>query len=80
MPQTERRSGYELDTRCDLNLLLDSQDRAAVTAYLNPEALDAAQLTADELTVFLVSGDFSEVWASETARPGSLAASYTRLR
>ena len=80
MPQPERRSGDELDARRDLNLLLDSQDRAAVTAYLNPEALDAADLNADDLTAFLVSGDLSEVWASDTARPGSLSATYTRLR
>ncbi|WP_420594315.1 hypothetical protein [Deinococcus sp.] len=79
MPQPERRSGYELDARRDLNLLLDAQDRAAVTAYLHPQALSAAQLSADDLTVFLASDDLSEVWASDTARPGSLSAIYTRL-
>ena len=80
MPQPERRSGHELDDRRDLNLLLDSQDRAAVTAHLSPQTLSAAQLSADDLTAFLVSGDLSEVWASDTARPGSLNATYTRLR
>ena len=79
MPQPERRSGYELATLADLLLLLDSQDRAAVTAYLSPQTLSAAQLSADDVTAFLVSGDLSEVWASDTARPGSLSATYTRL-
>lgn len=75
MPQTA--SGYELDTRTDLQLILDSQDLSAVMTQLDSSAFQSVD--AEQITVFLIAPDLSEVWASETSRLGSLAARYTRL-
>lgn len=75
MPQTA--TGYELDTRDDLQLILDSQDLSAVMTQLDPNTFQSVD--AEQVTVLLVAPDLSEVWASETSRPGSLAARYTRL-
>lgn len=75
MPQTV--SGFELDTRTDLHLILDSQDLSAVIDQLDLSAFQ--NVDAEQITVFLIVPDLSEVWASETSRPGSLAARSTRL-
>lgn len=80
MPQTA--TGYELENRPELELITDAQEISFTLEYVRDAELDAANVTREDITALLVTtgqGEFIEIWAAETARPGSLAATYARV-
>lgn len=76
-------SGYALDSREELALVTAEEEIQAVLGSFSDPELGRVAVRRGDVTALLLDaqeGEYVEVWAAETRYPGSLKASYTRIR